>query len=213
MSKLMNLKARYFLIFFLIMVVVDVLLCIYAFYSPNKTLNTVLLISGFLLTGIFFDVFIQKVLTKRQIEKLYKEKRYSFENKEDSLSDFSKRSYPYGNIYSKVIGTCLYKITYIKNINEYHTFDPSKYKNEETPGIKRAKAMVGVEIFLEYDDELKKNIRNYSIATERVMYTAMYLENNTLIEANHLEEANKLQDDFKKVLEMAGVIDEEDNTL
>ena len=216
MSRLFKLKARYYLILFILMVIVDVLLCIYAFYSTNKTLNIVLLVVSFLLTGGFFDLFVQKLFDKKRRNEMFKQKIYDFDGIENMLSnfkDYTERTLPYGNVYSKVCGVCLYKLTIINDINEYHSFDPEKHEMVETPGIKKAKSMVGIEIFASYDDKLIESIPNYTITTERVMYTAFYLKDDKLVETNHLEPNKNVVDDYNELLKMVGARDEESATL
>lgn len=216
MFKFIKLKARYLFLMFLGMLVLDVLVVIYTFKSTNKTINMILLIASFLITGLFFDLFIDKLFSKNALKKLYKEKIYlaDIDNIKSKLSDFYKREYSYGAVYSKVEDRCLYKISIISDIKEYRSFDEASNKNSDsTPGINKANKMIGIEIFLEYDDKLIESIRDFSISSEKIYYQTFYLKDDKLINANYLEPYTMHTDSYNKLLKDLGIRDEEDTNL
>lgn len=215
MSRFMKLKARYYLIMFLCMLIVDVLVVLYTFKFANKTINMILLIVSFLITGLFFDLFINKVFSKNALKKLYKEKSFSIEdiNFESKLSSYTKRDYLYGNVYSKVEGKYLYKISIIKNLDEYRNFDDSNDNSNPTPGIDDASRLIGLEFFLVSDDKLIEDIRDFCISNEKIYYQTFYLKNEKLINANYLEPYTMHEEKYKKLLEELGIKDEENTDL
>lgn len=215
MSRFMKLKARYYLIMFLCMLIVDVLVVLYTFKFANKTINMILLIVSFLITGLFFDLFINKVFSKNALKNLYKEKSFSIEdiNFESKLSSYTKRDYSYGNVYSKVEGKYLYKISIIKNLDEYRSFDDSNDNSNPTPGIDNASRLIGLEFFLVSDDKLIEDIRDFCISNEKIYYQTFYLKNEKLINANYLEPYTMHEEKYKKLLEELGIKDEENTDL
>lgn len=213
MSKFFNLKARYYLIMFLAMTIIDVVLCVFILRTSNNTLNIILLVVAFLITGSLFDLFISKVFQAKREEKMYIEKRYSITDLpiSEKLKGFNKRSLPYGDVYSLVENRCLYKVTIVNNISEYHTFTPDENDKDKTPGVDKAIKMVGFEIFVDTDDELKKNIKGYAISSSKILYDAFYLENGILVEPNHYDPDKNLEEEYNKLVERLGIKGEEGN--
>lgn len=207
MSKLFNLKARYYLILFFLMIVLDVLLCVFLIKSGNKTLNTVCLIVAFLLTGTFFDLFVNKLFKNKREREMYQRNTYVIEdNIEDKLTDYSKRDLPFGTVYSKVVDKCLYKVTIIKSIEKYHSYDPnSDDKHKKTPGVDSATAMMGIELFMECDEDLLRTIKGYTISTGKLYYSAMYYSNGRFVEENHEAPVGPMVEKHQKFYEALGI--------
>ncbi len=215
MSKLLKLKARYYFIMFLVMLVVDVLLCFYTFHQKNNTINIVLLVISFLLTGFIFDMFVNKIFVSKTNKKLFKTKTYTYNGIDyikEKLSDYTKRNMSYGTIFSKVNDKCLYKITIIDNIKKYHEYDPNNDKGHiQTPGVDKATSMVGLELFVDTDKELLDLIPNYSISNDKMKYSAYYLNNGMIVDPNYLEAVDSLKDDYNNLLKLVGIYEEDNN--
>lgn len=208
MRKFFKLKARWYLVMFFLMLAVDVLLCVYTFYSSNKTLNTILLVVSFLLTGAIFDMFISRIFDAKRRKAMYKEKVYILSSVDDlskKFEGYTKRAMSFGEQYSIVDGITLKKITIIKDVVAYHNYEPNDKDAEATPGINKAKNMVGIELFLDWDNVLLESIPNYTISTGKIMYTAMYLKDGKLIEANHQEVLKPLENSYNELLALVGI--------
>lgn len=216
MQKFLKLKARYYLLLFLLMTLIDVLIAIWLFYTKERKLVIVLMVICFLLTGTFFDMFINKVFEKRRNEKLYNEKLNSFKGMEfvdDCLKDYIKRKVSYGVIYTKVISRCLYKLTIINDIDSYHNYNPDEDKHDETPGVNKAIKMVGFELFFDTDAKLLESIGNYSISSSKIYYDAFYLKDGVLVEANHIDPEKNIVDEVESFKKACGIDDKEDNNI
>lgn len=203
-----KIKARYLFIMFFVMLVVDILLCLLTMKLNNKTLSMIILVVAFLITGsilsnAMYKVFIDKGARTNEVVHKFKGEEFMKEN----LKDFTTNVRPFGVVYSKVIDKCAYKVTYVTDYSKYTTEDDNNnYK--KTPGVDEAKWMIGFEIFSEMNDDLKRKLPLYSMSGEKLYYLGMYIENDNIIEADHIEPYTYLKEKYEKLLDILGIYDE-----
>ncbi len=209
MKFIRDLKAKTLFILFGVMVLVDVLLIILLMKINNKNLSTILLVISFLLTTMFLNGAIFKVFERKH--RKYNVVRHKFKGLEymhESLNDFTVNRLKFGTVYSKVIDKCAYKIVYVSDYEEYK----AQSENEnyvKTPGIDKAKWMIGFEIFSGMNEELETKLPLYSLSGEKLYYEGLYIDSDEIVEANHVEPYTYLTDKVKMILERIGVYDEE----
>ena len=211
MRSLRNLKARTLFILFGVMVVIDILLIILFMKINNKNLSTVVLIISFLLTTMFLNGAIFKVFEYKH--KKYNTVQHKFKGLEymhEALNDFTINRLNYGTVYSKVIDKCAYKITYISDYKLYQEQE-EKETYAKTPGIDKAKWMVGLEIFMGLNDDLEKKLPLYSLSGEKLYYEGFYLDNDNIISLDHVEPLSNMADKVNKIYERIGIYEEEIN--
>jgi hypothetical protein len=203
-----KIKARYLFIMFFVMLVVDILLCLLTMKLNNKTLSMIILVVAFLITGsilsnAMYKVFIDKGAKTNKVVHKFKGEEFMKEN----LKDFTTNVRPFGVVYSKVIDKCAYKVTYVTDYSKYTTEDDNNnYK--KTPGVDEAKWMIGFEIFSEMNDDLKRKLPLYSMSGEKLYYLGMYIDNDNIIEADHIEPYTYLKEKYEKLLDILGIYDE-----
>ncbi len=205
---LKKIKARYLFMMFFVMLIIDVLLILLMMRINNKTISLIVLVVSFLITGsilsnAMYKVFTLKGMKTNKIIHKFKGEEFMKEN----LKDFTTNVRPFGIVYSKVIDKCAYKVTYVLDYSKYSAEDDNKnYK--KTPGIDDAKWMVGFEIFNEMNDDLMKKLPLYSMSGEKLYYLGMYIDNDNIIEADHVEPYTYLKEKYEKLLDILGIYDE-----
>ncbi len=211
MRFIRNLKARTLFILFGIMVLFDILLIILLMKLNNKNLSTVLLIISFLITTMFLNAAIFKVFERKH--RKYNVVRHKFKGLEymhEALSDFTVNRLNFGTVYSKVIDKCAYKIVYVSDYQLYQ--EQSENENYvKTPGIDKAKWMIGFEIFSGMNEELETKLPLYSLSGEKLYYEGLYIDGDEIVEADHVEPYTYLNDKVLMMLKRIGIYDEEDN--
>ena len=130
----------------------------------------------------------------------------------DSLKYFTINSYEYGDVYSKVIDKCAYKVTFVKDYSKYNELKNEDSNYKKTPGIDDAKWMIAFEIFTELNPDLERKLPLYSISGEKLYYEALYIDGDKIIEADYIEPYTYLLDKYKKLSKLVGIYDEEENT-
>ena len=208
-----NLKARHLFILAFVMIVVDVLLIIGLMHINNRKVAMILLIICFLITASLLNSAIFKAFSDKKNKcntVIHGFKGIDFMH--DSLKDFTINSYEYGDVYSKVIDKCAYKVTFVKDYSKYNELKNEDSNYKKTPGIDDAKWMIAFEIFTELNPDLERKLPLYSISGEKLYYEALYIDGDKIIEADYIEPYTYLLDKYKKLSNLVGIYDEEENT-
>lgn len=130
----------------------------------------------------------------------YPKKEYSFskENIDNKLKKlgYKQRNADYGFSYLKVDGEFAYKIVFVKNNEKYFNQEEKDIEPSNNKDLQKCKKFIGVEIFLDYNDETLKRLPDFCLQGENVYYAGMYfnLETKTLVCPNYIEPSDTFKD-------------------
>lgn len=212
---LKNLKTRYLWIMFGVMVVVSGLMTFVCTTINNQTLSLIILIILYLITGAFFEMAIARLFERKHQIK-YNEVIYEYVKEEDIVESLRKNAFnshklSYGKAFIKIVDKTVYKVIFIKDMNNYKNPSEEDSKGTKTKGIDDCTKFIGVELFYDYDDEMKEKIRDFSFCGEKVYYTGLYVKEDSLVKPNHIPPTEDFKDDYDNFMKILGINSEKEN--
>lgn len=215
-----NIKAR---TLWIIVVVLFVIAIGLIFICPNTdgVLNTIIIV-GIAITFLAITFLVQaasfKSFKPKQKVPNYIRKEFIYEGSFDKLLDdkkYEKRNKTYGRSYLKIVDKYAYKIVLIDNITNYFKEDPSDI-GEPNPKLEKCEKLIGIEIFLEIDEESIRKIPDFSFQGKNVYYTALVKQDNNIYVCMNYIEPNldnlKIYEELLEDLELKeNIIDETKN--
>lgn len=216
-----NIKARTLWIIVGVLFVIAVGL-IFAVQCTNDVLNKVCLVS-LIVTFILITVLIQfasiksfgkaKMIKYKEIE--YKTDLSDFEEVLNKLG-YKKTIRVYGYSYLLIENRHAYKISIVESSNAYFNNDNEDEKNQKpNKELDRCKTFMGIEIFNEIDEANVDKLKEFTIQTNNIYYTAFVKMENGNYKCLNYEEPKDLHTEcFEKVLKdlhFSKVEDEKNN--
>ena len=121
-------------------------------------------------------------------------------------NEFENRKRSYGNSYLKIIDDNAYKVTLITNPDLYFKNTEDDNSNSKlAKRLNKCKRFMGVEIFLDKNEELLSKIKDFSIQCERVYYTALLKNEDEYICFNYIEPNDNHKSNYDYLYELLGM--------
>ena len=150
----------------------------------------VLIAADFIVMTIGIQIASSKTFRFKMKPVNYDIKEYSFSKGIEvtlKKNGYKQRETLYGHNYLKVIGDVAYKIIFIKDFEKYFKQDEEEPKKSSNKDLEKCKKFIGVELFLNYDDETLKKLPDFCLQGENVYYAGFYCNNNVLVCPNYIE--------------------------
>lgn len=186
-----NIKARtlWIIIAVLFLAVIGLI-----FWCPNTdgALNTTIIV-GIAIIFIAITFLVQvasfKSFKPKQKPINYVQKEYILDEDINQLlkkKGYEQRNKTYGKSYLKITGDYAYKVVVVDNIENYFKDDPNDI-GEPNKKLEKCSKLIGLEIFLEIDEESIRKIPDFSFQGKNVYYTALVKqENNRFVCMNYV---------------------------
>ncbi|MCR4898485.1 MAG: hypothetical protein K5892_04580 [Acholeplasmatales bacterium] len=188
-----NIKARTVWLIFLIEIIVCIGLLFGAIYSSdglNKVMVVLIGIDFILITftiqAATYKSFKNKAIKNSYVEKIFinDSDLYEMVNK----NKFEDRNRYYGKSYLKIDNDNAYKVTIITDPEGYFNAKDEGNDSKLNKRLNKCKRFMGVEIFLNSNEELKEKIKDFTIQGEKVYYTALLKVDDNIYKCFNYEE-------------------------
>lgn len=188
-----KIKTRTIWIIFIIELLACVGLLFGAIYSDD-TLNKILIVLigvDFILITFTIQAATYKSFRIKAERKFYKEKIFINENDlYDIINEngFEDRNRIYGKSYLKIVNDNAYKVTIITDPEGYFSDTDESDNSSVRKKLDKCKRFMGVEIFLNSNEQLLSRIKDFSLQGEKVYYTALLKIEDNLYKCFNYEE-------------------------
>ncbi len=186
-------------------------------YSKDNSQKWIMIVAvgSMIIFSLSSNFFITKLAAQRYRKKRIKRKIYepkTLDELEDSLkkANFELHKESFGVTADLVIDKVYFRISVI--VNEENYFNPNrKEEKRDVKGVNQCEELVAVDFFINANKDLIDRISDYPIATQKILYTTFYFDNDgTLVEANHIDKNNQ-NANFSKLLEMLEIVEKKEN--
>lgn len=144
--------------------------------------------------------FRYKAKPKKYVEKVYSFKAFNIDEKLKKKG-YKARITPYGISLLKVSVPNAYKIVLINNASKYFNAEEEQAPAHPEKSLEKCQKFIGMEIFLDVNEEALKRIPDFNIQGEKVYYSGCFVEEEHLICPNFIEPSEVFQALFDQLLE------------
>ncbi|MFI3328956.1 MAG: hypothetical protein R3Y05_00565 [bacterium] len=179
------------LLFMLVNVLVGCIFFYLYFIKVIKIESVLIFITIFLF--IIISIILNE-LTRRMVDNKFKpkytEKSYDIQSI-DKIKEIlnnrkaNKMELSYATSYLLIDKDVAYKILIVNDNEQYFKSSEVKENNKPNKQLEKCTKFYGIELFLNVDDETISKLQQYTFQAQKIYYTAMYLNNNTLIQPHY----------------------------